>query len=84
MKAGLASAIIPGICIVSGAYLVHLGIAGSLAIWNLSLFTGMGIAWSPLLKHRQIESQHEKEIDASDTLKNSFTQPELITAAASS
>ena len=57
MKAGFASAIIPGMGIIAGAYLFHLGIAGSIIIWNLSLFTGVGIASWPLLKHRRIESQ---------------------------
>ena len=57
MKAGFASAIVPGVFIISGAYLFHLGIAASIMIWNLSLFTGLGIASWPLLKHRRIESQ---------------------------
>ncbi|MCB0096943.1 MAG: heavy metal translocating P-type ATPase, partial [Caldilineaceae bacterium] len=78
MKAGFASAIVPGICIISGAYLVHLGIAASLAIWNLSLFTGMGIAWSPLLKHRQLEGQHENGTRFSNRLKSSFPKPKLL------
>lgn len=53
LQANFAAAIVPGVIICGGVFFVHLGILGSVLIYNAGLLTGIGIAMSPLLMHRQ-------------------------------
>jgi len=52
MKVGLATAIIPGFIIVGGVFLAHLGMIGSILIYNASLLTGVGVAMVPLFQSK--------------------------------
>lgn len=56
MKAGFAVAMIPGFFIVGGVFLAHLGIIGSLMIYNVSLIAGVGVAMLPLLQEHKVDS----------------------------
>lgn len=82
MKAGFASAIIPGLITVGGVYLLHFGIPAAIAIWNISMFTGMGIAWHPLYKHRHHVILADGEIEDTTRLKSSFIQPKQLSVNA--
>ena len=53
MRAGFAAAIIPGLTIFGGVFLFHLGVVGSMVIFNAGLMTNLGIAMLPLLTNRQ-------------------------------
>jgi Cu2+-exporting ATPase len=55
MKVGFAAAIIPGFFIFGGVFLVHLGLIGSILIYNASLLTGVGVAMLPLLQSKNGE-----------------------------
>jgi len=52
MKTGFAIAIIPGLFIVGGVFLAHLGILGATLIYNASLLAGVGVAMLPLLQNK--------------------------------
>jgi Cu2+-exporting ATPase len=57
MKLGFAAAIIPGFFIIGGVFLINLGIVGSLAVYNVSLLTGIGVAMLPLLQQSSRNKQ---------------------------
>ena len=52
MKTGFAIAIIPGLFIVGGVFLAHLGVLGATLIYNASLLAGVGVAMLPLLQNK--------------------------------
>jgi len=52
MKFGFGVAIVPGFLIIGGVFLAHLGLIGSLIIYNASLLAGVGVAMQPLLTHK--------------------------------
>ncbi len=56
MNLGFAMAMVPGFLIVSGVFLANLGIVGSLAIYNVSLLGGIGVAMLPALSARSAEN----------------------------
>ena len=51
LQANFAAAIIPGVIICGGVFFAHLGVAGSIALYNIGLLGGMGIAMLPLVTH---------------------------------
>nr|AAY00037.1 ORF2 [uncultured bacterial symbiont of Discodermia dissoluta] len=51
LKAGFASAIVPGVINIGGVFLFHWSILTALAIFNFGLLTSLGIATLPLLRH---------------------------------
>ncbi|MGQ4807056.1 Potassium-transporting ATPase ATP-binding subunit [Candidatus Entotheonellaceae bacterium PAL068K] len=51
LKAGFATAIVPGAINIGGVFLFHWGILTALAVSNLGLLTSLGIAMLPLLRH---------------------------------
>lgn len=53
MKTGFAVAMVPGFLIVGGVFLAHLGILGSILIYNVSLVAGIGVALLPLLQYKE-------------------------------
>jgi Cu2+-exporting ATPase len=52
MKTGFAAALIPGFLIIGGVFVAHLGIIGSMVLYNASLIAGLGVAMAPLYQHR--------------------------------
>lgn len=52
MRAGFAAAMVPGLTIFGGVFLFHMGVVGSMVLFNLGLMTNLGIAMSPLLMER--------------------------------
>lgn len=53
MKAGFAAAIVPGFFIFGGVFLAHMGLIGSIVVYNLSLLANVGIAIAPAFKQRE-------------------------------
>ena len=53
MKIGLAAAVVPGVIIIGGVFLAHLGILGSTIIYNASILVGVGVSMLPLLQSKQ-------------------------------
>ncbi|MEM7127314.1 MAG: heavy metal translocating P-type ATPase [Chloroflexota bacterium] len=53
MRAGFATAIIPGLAIFGGVFLFHLGVIGSVIIFNIGLMGNLFIATLPALADRQ-------------------------------
>lgn len=53
LKTSLALAIIPGLGIWAGVFFFHLGILGAAAIYEASLWVGMGNAFRPFLTYRE-------------------------------
>lgn len=49
MKAGFATAMIPGVLIVGGVFLFNLGLISAVILSNFGLLAGLGTAMSPLL-----------------------------------
>jgi len=56
MKIGFATAIVPGIFIMSGVFLARLGMLGSSIIYDASLLAGVGVAMWPRLRNKKVES----------------------------
>lgn len=54
MKSGFAVAMIPGFLIIGGVFLAHMGIIGSMMMYNASLAAGVGVAMLPLYQHRTV------------------------------
>ena len=54
MKSGFAAAMIPGFLIIGGVFLAHMGIIGSMMLYNASLAAGVGVAMLPLYQHRKV------------------------------
>lgn len=52
MRVGFAAAMVPGLTIFGGVFLFHMGVVGSMVLFNLGLMTNLGIAMSPLLMER--------------------------------
>ena len=52
--------IVPGICVV-GLFFFHLGMVGSLMIYNLGLTTSVSNALLPLIKHEMNKRQNQRE-----------------------
>ena len=44
-------AIIPGVAVVSGVFLLHTGILAAIVVNNLAMLAGIGNAMRPLLRH---------------------------------
>jgi Cu2+-exporting ATPase len=73
IKAGFASAIVPGVSIIGGAFLFHWGLAAQLGIWIVSFATNLGIAMKPLLD----EKLSDKLTDSTQVLMDNESTPEL-------
>ncbi len=52
LKTGFTAAMLPGFLIIGGVFFGQMGVLGSLLVYNAGLFTGLGIAMLPLLRHR--------------------------------
>ncbi len=61
MQKNLVISFVPGFLIIPGIYLLHTGLAVSMAIWYVNTFIGLGnVLWS-LIKHREIpETGHHQ------------------------
>lgn len=52
MKSNLAISIIPGVITISGAYLLHFGVAAGLGLFYAGMIVGLGNVFWPLAKHQ--------------------------------
>ncbi len=52
MNVGFAVAIVPAFLVTGGVFLAHVGLMGSLLMYNVSLLAGVGVAMQPLLALR--------------------------------
>ncbi len=52
MQGNLVTSFAPGVVIIGGVYLVHLGIAAAMGIFYLGCFAGLGNTLWPLIKHQ--------------------------------
>lgn len=57
LKTGLAIAVVPVVFIWGGIFFLHLGILGAATLFEISLWTGIGNAMQPLLKHQPEQDQ---------------------------
>ena len=55
MRAGFAAAIVPGVTIFGGVFLFHMGVVGSMVLFNLGLLTNLGIAMLPAFTKQEDE-----------------------------
>ncbi len=53
MKTNLAISFVPGIVVIAGVYVLHFGIALSMAIFYIGCFMGLGNILWPLVKHQE-------------------------------
>lgn len=79
LQANLAMAVIPGLIICGGVFLVNLGVAASIMIYNLGLLAGVGIAMKPLVDHQKQKTGPETETEIGAECRHATTavQPEL-------
>ena len=57
MKTGFAIAMIPSVLIVGGVFVAHLGLIGSLLLYEAGVVAGMGMAMRPLYQYRKAAKQ---------------------------
>ena len=61
---GLQIATLPGIFTIFAVYFLGMGIAGGIALWNLSIVAGMGITTLPLLSYQGRERLKAQQLNA--------------------